>query len=163
MKIDNFCFYLQNRLIQTSQTGGQRYSDTAPFSILRLNNHSRDRTWDHQSIVLPTALPPPSKLFLVLLATNFFSFFQTAGYFLGYVFYMALESYKVLTLSDFLYFWRVVFMVATTLVAIFKHEDVVKEKVPTSWTFFLCRGLRQNKLECLSLATSLPFCALVFL
>ena len=42
---------------------------------------------------------------------------------------MALESYNILTLSDFLYFWGVVFMVATTLVAIFKHEDVVKEKV----------------------------------
>ncbi len=33
MTTDNFCFYLQNRLIQTSQTGGQRYSDTSPFSI----------------------------------------------------------------------------------------------------------------------------------
>jgi len=31
--IDNFCFYLQNRLIKTSQTGGQWYSDTSPFSI----------------------------------------------------------------------------------------------------------------------------------
>jgi hypothetical protein len=30
---DNFCFYLQNRVIQTSQTGGQQYSDTFPFSI----------------------------------------------------------------------------------------------------------------------------------
>jgi hypothetical protein len=30
---DNFCFYLQNRIIQTSQTGGQRYCDTSPFSI----------------------------------------------------------------------------------------------------------------------------------
>jgi hypothetical protein len=30
---DNFCFYLQRRLIQTSQTGGQQYSDTYPFSI----------------------------------------------------------------------------------------------------------------------------------
>jgi hypothetical protein len=31
---DNFCFYLQCRLIQTSrQTGGQWYSDTSPFSI----------------------------------------------------------------------------------------------------------------------------------
>ncbi len=29
----NFCFYLQNRLSQTSQTGGQRHSDTSPFSI----------------------------------------------------------------------------------------------------------------------------------
>ncbi len=32
--IDNFYFYFQNRLIQTSQTGGQQYSDTSPFSIL---------------------------------------------------------------------------------------------------------------------------------
>ncbi len=33
MTTDNFCFYLKNRLIQTSQTGGQRYSNTCPFSI----------------------------------------------------------------------------------------------------------------------------------
>jgi hypothetical protein len=33
MTTDNFCFYLQNRLIQTIQTGGQQYSDTFPFSI----------------------------------------------------------------------------------------------------------------------------------
>ncbi len=33
MTTDNFCFYLQNRLIQTSQTGGQWYCDTSPFSI----------------------------------------------------------------------------------------------------------------------------------
>ncbi len=33
MTTDNFCFYLQNRLIQTSQTGGQQYIDTFPFSI----------------------------------------------------------------------------------------------------------------------------------
>jgi hypothetical protein len=26
-----FCFYLQNRLIQTCQTGGQGYSDTSPL------------------------------------------------------------------------------------------------------------------------------------
>jgi len=32
MTTDNFCFYLQNRLIQTSQTGGQLYNDTSPFS-----------------------------------------------------------------------------------------------------------------------------------
>ena len=29
----NCCFYLQNRLFQTSQTGGQQHSDTSPFSI----------------------------------------------------------------------------------------------------------------------------------
>ncbi len=33
MTTDIFCFYLQNRLIQTSQTGCQWYSDTSPFSI----------------------------------------------------------------------------------------------------------------------------------
>ncbi len=33
MITDNFWFYLQNRLFQTSQTGGQQYSDTSPFSI----------------------------------------------------------------------------------------------------------------------------------
>jgi hypothetical protein len=33
MTTDNLSFYLQNRLIQTGQTGGQLYSDTSPFSI----------------------------------------------------------------------------------------------------------------------------------
>jgi hypothetical protein len=33
MTTDDTCFYLQNRLMQTSQTGGQWYSDTSPFSI----------------------------------------------------------------------------------------------------------------------------------
>jgi hypothetical protein len=33
MTTDNFCFYLQNRLIQTSQARGQQYSDTSPLSI----------------------------------------------------------------------------------------------------------------------------------
>jgi hypothetical protein len=33
MTIDDFCFSLQNRLIQTSQTGGQWYSDASLFSI----------------------------------------------------------------------------------------------------------------------------------
>jgi hypothetical protein len=33
MTADNFCFYLQYRLIPTSQTGGQWYCDMSPFSI----------------------------------------------------------------------------------------------------------------------------------
>jgi hypothetical protein len=32
MTTDKFCFYLKNRLIQTSKTGGEWYSDTSPFS-----------------------------------------------------------------------------------------------------------------------------------
>ena len=47
---------------------------------------------------------------------------QTAGYFLGYVGYMGLESYGLVTLSGFLLFWAVVFVGATTLVAVFKSE-----------------------------------------
>jgi len=34
MTTDNFCFYLQNRLIHTGQTGGQWYNDTFPFPLL---------------------------------------------------------------------------------------------------------------------------------
>jgi hypothetical protein len=41
-------FYLQNRLIQTIQTGGQWYSDTSPFSIpcllISLSNQARQET-----------------------------------------------------------------------------------------------------------------------
>jgi hypothetical protein len=36
MTTDNVCFYLQTGLIQTSQTGGQRYSDTIPTSTVRV-------------------------------------------------------------------------------------------------------------------------------
>lgn len=63
---------------------------------------------------------------------------QTAGYFLGNVLFLALESADfcnkylrmvpkdtgIVTLSDFLYFWGMLFMVSTTLVAIFKSENV---------------------------------------
>ena len=48
---------------------------------------------------------------------------QTAGYFIGYIGYMALESYNILQLPDFLTFWGYTFIVVTTLVAIFKHEN----------------------------------------
>ncbi len=37
---DNFCFYLQTRLIQTSQTGGQWFSDTSlQYSLPQLLDH----------------------------------------------------------------------------------------------------------------------------
>ncbi len=50
MTTDNICFYLQNRLIQTSQTGGQWYSDTSPFSIPCINPYI------FFSVALPMAL-----------------------------------------------------------------------------------------------------------
>lgn len=62
---------------------------------------------------------------------------QTAGYFLGYVAFIALESSDfcnsylrtipsnqgLVTLPGFLWFWGLVFLTTTTLVAIFKHES----------------------------------------
>ncbi|KAI5611335.1 acetyl-coenzyme A transporter 1 [Silurus asotus] len=62
---------------------------------------------------------------------------QTAGYFLGNVLFLALESadfcnkylrFKpqdqgIVTLSDFLFFWGIVFLVSTTLVAVLKSEN----------------------------------------
>jgi len=64
MTTANFCFYLQNGLIQTSQTGGQWYSDTSPFSIPWLDHpekaailsfrlDSNQQTYHHESIVWP--------------------------------------------------------------------------------------------------------------
>ncbi len=65
---------------------------------------------------------------------------QTAGYFLGNIVFLALESKDfsnryirqpfnmelqstgLVTLSGFFLFWGIIFAVSTTLVAIFKHE-----------------------------------------
>lgn len=61
---------------------------------------------------------------------------QTAGYFLGYVVFIALESAEfcnsylrtepsaagLVTLPGFLFFWGIVFLVTTTLVALLKRE-----------------------------------------
>jgi hypothetical protein len=41
MTTDNFCFYFQNRLIQTNQTGGQRYSDTLPPLVFPATSQSQ--------------------------------------------------------------------------------------------------------------------------
>ncbi len=43
MTTDNFCFYLQNRLFETSQTGGQWYSDIFLFSIPCFSPHDGDK------------------------------------------------------------------------------------------------------------------------
>jgi hypothetical protein len=42
MTADIFCFYFQNRLIQTSQTGGQQYSDTPPLVFPGVTIGDRD-------------------------------------------------------------------------------------------------------------------------
>lgn len=71
---------------------------------------------------------------------------QTAGYFLGYVAFIAMESKDfcntylrsvpkdegMVTLPDFLWFWGLCFMAATTLVAIFKRENDIKDAHQTA-------------------------------
>ncbi|XP_078064303.1 acetyl-coenzyme A transporter 1 [Mustelus asterias] len=63
---------------------------------------------------------------------------QTAGYFLGNVLFLALESAEfcntylrsqsqptgIVTLSGFLFFWGIIFIVTTTLVLLFKKENL---------------------------------------
>ncbi len=61
MTADNIGFYFQNRLIQTSQTGGQWYNDTSHFSIPWLSFHSRVN-YDPKSLIelvpVRRTLPP---------------------------------------------------------------------------------------------------------
>jgi hypothetical protein len=54
MTTDNFCLYLQNRLIQTSHTGGQQYSDTSPLSffLVQAGSGPRPRTREPNLTVL---------------------------------------------------------------------------------------------------------------
>jgi hypothetical protein len=66
MTADNFCSYLQNRLIQTSQTGDQQYSDTSLFSIPSLLSqglfwYSDHCLWRHATQHI--SWPPCTNLF----------------------------------------------------------------------------------------------------
>jgi hypothetical protein len=53
MTTDNFCFYLQNRLIQTSQTGGQRYSDSIPCLVKFFRTSPGKGDFDSRNGVVP--------------------------------------------------------------------------------------------------------------
>jgi hypothetical protein len=62
MTTDNF-FFLQNILIQTSQTGGQWYSDTSPFSIPWTNTKAYlasvdDEEKSYKTLTLPDGHQP---------------------------------------------------------------------------------------------------------
>merc|ERR1719341_463490 len=47
---------------------------------------------------------------------------QTTGWCLGYILFLTMEGAGLVTLGQFLLFWGVVFLVTTTLIAIFKQE-----------------------------------------
>lgn len=67
---------------------------------------------------------------------------QTAGYFTGYVLFLVMESKEfsnkyvfsevqtrgLITLSGFLFFWGIVFIVTTVLIALFKRENSENDK-----------------------------------
>jgi hypothetical protein len=70
MTMDNFCLYLQNRLIQTSQTGGQWYSDTSPTLVFPGLKHrlpmKRGGGWHSQNISGKPFYSPSPKLTHIL-------------------------------------------------------------------------------------------------
>jgi hypothetical protein len=66
MTTGNFCFYLQNRLFQTSQTGGQWYNDTFPplvFPGSTIWTDSRPQPWYNEWSVSTTVPLQRSILF----------------------------------------------------------------------------------------------------
>jgi hypothetical protein len=65
MTTDNFRFYLQNRIIQTSLTGGQRYSDASPFSI-PWRNCQRQRQATVTSVLALATLGGVTEIGLIL-------------------------------------------------------------------------------------------------
>ena len=101
---------------------------------------------------------------------------QTAGFFLGYVVFLALESPEfcnnylrwtpksegLVTLSDFMFFWGCVFLVTTTLVWWLKQEKVDttldgEEKIGIVATYRLCysvMSLPAVKLYCVIVLTA---------
>ncbi|CAL8125309.1 unnamed protein product [Orchesella dallaii] len=86
----------------------------------------------------------------VALASTCNSVGQTAGYFLGYVLFLALESpdfcnnylraesseMGLITLPGFLFFWGIVFMITTTLV-LAKHESSDESEITVFETYKL--------------------------
>eukprot|EP00092_Neocalanus_flemingeri_P010786 GFUD01011615.1.p1 GENE.GFUD01011615.1~~GFUD01011615.1.p1 ORF type:complete len:566 (-),score=82.48 GFUD01011615.1:146-1843(-) len=57
---------------------------------------------------------------------------QTTGWCLGYILYTTLDSYGVVTLSQFLLFWGIVFLITTTGIAIFMKEKNTHAVAPES-------------------------------
>ncbi|XP_051580775.1 acetyl-coenzyme A transporter 1-like [Myxocyprinus asiaticus] len=129
-----FMLYLSFTVNAMLQTDGQKGTDvitlTAVFFILAFLAATQDIAVDGWAL---TMLSREN----VGYASTCNSVGQTAGYFLGNVLFLALESADfcnnylrfepqeqgIVTLSDFLFFWGIVFMVSTTLVAVLKKEN----------------------------------------
>jgi hypothetical protein len=78
MTTDNFCYYLQHRLIQTGQTGGQLYSYTSPFrvtcyspSLFLLSVHVLlNRMSEHLEYVILEIVILPNVILNIVILTN---------------------------------------------------------------------------------------------
>ncbi|CAE7334007.1 SLC33A1 [Symbiodinium pilosum] len=89
---------------------------------------------------------------------------QTLGYAIGFTGFMALEHFNLLTLSEFMFLWGIVFMVVTILVGVLKAEgpvpsDEQPESISTSYGNMLnILRLRPIRLLLLLLVTiKFPF------
>ncbi|KAM6443103.1 acetyl-coenzyme A transporter 1 [Liasis olivaceus] len=98
---------------------------------------------------------------------------QTAGYFLGNVLFLALESASfcnkylrfqpqakgIVTLSDFLFFWGAVFLITTTLVALLKKEN--KKTTPSKEETKGIMDTYKLLFSIIRMPAVLMFCALI--
>lgn len=121
--------YCLGPMLESSETGSSMFQLTACFFILNICAATQDIAVDGWAL---TMLSQKN----VGLASTCNTVGQTAGYFLGYVVFLALESASfcnkylrtipsengVVDLPDFMFFWSIVFFVSTTLVMIFKEE-----------------------------------------
>jgi len=88
---------------------------TATFFILNFLAATQDVAVDGWAL---TMLKPKN----VGYASTCNSVGQTTGWCLGYILFLTLEGAGLVTLGQFLLFWGIVFLVTTTLIAIFKQE-----------------------------------------
>jgi hypothetical protein len=115
MTTDDFCFYFQNRLIQTSQTGGRRYSGTSPFSIPWSNLNSVTRLGEilplgYFSQLLPVSTHGLLKVFQNVLDVDVLGFqIKLRRYYLSYFFgkfgKILFKFLVTLNLKQHFYWW----------------------------------------------------------
>jgi PAT family acetyl-CoA transporter-like MFS transporter 1 len=131
--------YSINYLLDSDGVGPNIYVLTAVFLMLNFLAATQDIAVDGWALTMLSRNN-------VGYASTCNSVGQTAGYFLGNVVFLALESADfcntylrsepqtdgLVTLSGFFYFWGIVFLVTTTLIMIFKHEvtNRLPEDVP---------------------------------
>ena len=117
-------------MLESSSSGGSMFQLTACFFLLNVCAATQDIAVDGWAL---TMLSQKN----VGLASTCNTVGQTAGYFLGYVVFLALESADfcnkylrvipvetgIIDLPSFMFFWSMVFFSSTTLVMIFKEEE----------------------------------------